>query len=88
MTGEFEALYLLHCGVAETFISLGLDAMRGMHSAISIDDGILNGFQQDQETALEMEFAHVTDAWYLTSSAVMEEHALIAPGISRLRHSP
>ena len=76
-TGQIEGLYLLRRGVTETLIAEGFEGVRGAHSALQIGDETLKGLLQDQETALEMLFAHVKDERPLTGSAIKEWHALL-----------
>ncbi len=76
-TGQIEGLYLLRRGVTETLIAEGFDNVRGAHSAGDIDDDTIKGLLQDQETALEMMFAHVREERPLTTSAIKEWHALL-----------
>ena len=76
-TGQLEGLYLLRRGVTETLIAEGFEGVRGVHSATSISDKTLRGLLTDQETALNMMFAHVKDERPLTESAIREWHALL-----------
>ena len=76
-TGQIEELYLLKRGIAETLIAEGFEGVRGAHSVIDVSDQTLKGLLQDQEAALEMMFAHVSDQRPLTGSAIKEWHALL-----------
>lgn len=76
-TGQIEGLYLLHRGVTETLIAEGFEGVRGAHSAIDVTDETLRGLLEDQETALEMMFAHVRKERHLTGAAIREWHALL-----------
>lgn len=76
-TGQIEGLYLLKRGVTETLIAEGFEGVRGSHSVIDVSDQTLKGLLQDQEAALEMMFAHVSNKRPLTGSAIKEWHALL-----------
>lgn len=76
-TGQIEGLYLLKTGVIETLIAEGFEGVKGAHSVMDVSDQTLKGLLQDQEAALEMMFAHVSDKRPLTGSAIKEWHALL-----------
>ena len=76
-TGQIEGLYLLKRGITETLIAEGFEGVRGTHSVIDVSDQTLKGLLEDQESALEMMFAHVKDKRPLTGSAIKEWHALL-----------
>ena len=76
-TGQIEGLYLLRRGVAAKLIAEGFEGVRGAHSVTEISDRSLKGLLDDQETALEMLFAHVRDERPLNTSAIKEWHALL-----------
>ena len=86
-TGQIEGLYHLRKGVAETLITEGFERVRGAHSVTEITDKAIKGLLQDQETALEMLYAHAEEGRPLTAAAIREWHQLLtrhqetAPGI-------
>jgi len=76
-TGQVENLYLLRRGVTETLIAEGFQGVRGVQSAIEIDDRTLEGLLKDQKAALEMLFSYVKEERPLSISAMKDWHSLL-----------